>query len=235
MVKAWSAETRHLVYYHMNNIWTKRATPGWFKDKLIKLAPKIAGSTELNNMRPISLYEVIRKAWATIVGRRIHQAWHDLKLLNPSQHGYRLDSGTPMALHTVINEIEHAHHAQVTTYLTFWGVKRAFDSIPRNVQKLAWTRLGVPVDVAEWFVNLDDGGLSFISSPYYHTNKNIRTPTELKSEAGHFTSAPHLGFTAERGIGQGESASSLLWVALYDILLDWLNPQNRWLHQKYGP
>ena len=110
MVKAWSPDTRALAHRHMANIWDNKASPIWFKDKVIKLAPKIPGNTDLNNMRPISLYEVLRKAWTTIVAKRIHLAWHQLGILHTSQHGYRLDSGTTMALHTIINEIEDANH-----------------------------------------------------------------------------------------------------------------------------
>ena len=39
-----------------------------------------------------------------------------------------------------------------------------------------------------------------------------------------------LSFQAERGIGQGKSASSLMWIALYDMLLEWIDPANRFLH-----
>ena len=215
----------------MEHIWTTRAAPKWFKDKVIKLAPKIPGNTELDNMRPISLYEVLRKAWTTIVAKRIHQIWHDLELLHPSQHGYRLDQGTLMALHSITNEIEDAQHTNTTKQITFWDIKRAFDSIPRNIQKIAWIRLGVPDDIAEWFVDLDDGGLSFIDSPYYQTEKKLRSTDELRQKPGHFSGNADLAFQAERGIGQGESASSLMWTALYDILLEWIDPLNTDLHQ----
>jgi hypothetical protein len=46
----------------------------------------------------------------------------------------------------------------------------------------------------------------------------------------HFSAATGLSFTKERGIGQGESASSLMWTALYDMLLTWIDPANRHLH-----
>ena len=87
-------------------------------------------------MRPISLYEIVRKAWTTIVAKRIHLVWHHHDVLHTDQYGYRLDNGTPMALLTVINEIEGAIHKKTTKNITFWGIKRAFDSIPRNLQKL---------------------------------------------------------------------------------------------------
>jgi len=231
MIKAWSPATRKLVHGHMNHIWTTRTIPRWFKDKDIKLVPKLAGDPSLDNMRPISLYEVLRKTWTTIIGKRIHLAWHNNDVLHNKQYGYRLDKGTPMALFSVLNEIEEANHSPKTTkHITFWDIKRAFDSIPRNLQKLAWTRLGVPIDVAEWFVHLDDGGLSFISSPYYHLNKNLHTPASMAGKNTHFSQSPDLAYKAERGIGQGESASSLMWTALYDILLEFIDPTNRHLH-----
>ena len=94
-------------------------------------------------------------------------------------------------------------------------------------------KLGVPEDVAEWFVGLDDGRFSFLSTPLYHQNKNLRTPEELMQTDASFTPLTHLAYQAERGIGQGESesASSLMWTALYDILLEWIDPKNRHLHK----
>jgi hypothetical protein len=39
-----------------------------------------------------------------------------------------------------------------------------------------------------------------------------------------------LSFQAERGIRQEESASSLIWIAVYDILLEWIYPANQLLY-----
>jgi hypothetical protein len=81
MVKAWASEIRRLVYDHMTNIWVHRSTPKWFINKVIKLAPRIAGNSELKNMRPINLHEVVRKTWTTIVSKRIYLVWHNHKVL----------------------------------------------------------------------------------------------------------------------------------------------------------
>ena len=53
----------------------------------------------------------------------------------------------------------------------------------------------------------------------------------MRGRDTHFTGAPELGYQAERGIGQGESASSLMWTALYDILLEWIDLTNNQLHE----
>jgi hypothetical protein len=148
------------------------------------------------------------------------------------QYGYRLDNTTPMALLNLVNEIEGAIYNKETTYITFWDIRRAFDSIPRNLQKLAWITVGVPHNLAEWFVGLDDGGFFFLFTPLYHQNKKPRTAKKLMQTDEAFSPSKYLAFQAERGIGQGKSATcSLMLTVLYDILLEWIDPANRNLHK----
>ena len=187
MIKSWSEETRLIVYEHMNNIWKERAIPLWMKDKVVRLVPKVAGSSDLKNMRPISLYEVIRKVWTTINVKHIHLVWHENDVLHPSQYGYRLDKGTQMPLLNILNKIEAAVHDSTTTQISFWDVKRAFDSIPRTLQMVAWIRLGVPEDVAEWFVPMDDGGLSFLATPHYFKERDLHSAEEMTETDNHFS------------------------------------------------
>jgi len=233
MVKGWSDEVRRFVFMHMNNIWMQRQCPTWIKDKVLKLAPKIPGNAALKNMRPISLYEIIRKVWTTTIAKRIHLVWHNRNVPHQAQYGYRLDQGTMMPLLNVINQIEGANVSKISKHVTFWDIRRAFDSVPRNLQKLSWMRLGVPKDVAMWFIELDDGGLSFLDTPLFANTKTLRSSSDMLSSDGHMSGATNieeLSFQAERGIGQGESASSLMWLALYDILLEWIDPRNTHLH-----
>jgi hypothetical protein len=210
MVKAWAPKTRQLVYDHISYIWVHRTIPKWFKNKIIKLAPKISDNSELKNMRPISLYEVVRKTWTTIISKQIHLVWHNHEVLHSGQYGYRLDNGTPMALLNVVNEIERAIHNKETKHITFWDTRRAFDSILRNLQKLAWVTLGVPHNVAEWFDGLDDEWFSFLSTPLYHQNKKLMTAEELMQTDEAFNSSDYVTFQAEHGIGQGKIANSLM-------------------------
>jgi hypothetical protein len=114
---------------------------------------------------------------------------------------------------------------------------RMENSVPRYLQLLAWRRLGVPADVADWFVESDTNGSTFISTPLYNTERQMSTLEEIQQGVQHVVSLSDqdeqqsdLSFQAERGIGQGESVSSLMWIALYDILLEWIDPANRFLH-----
>jgi hypothetical protein len=57
--------------------------------------------------------------------------------------------------------------------------------------------------VAEWFVQLYDGGLSFIATPHYFKERKLHSSDEMANHAEHFSAEPSLAFAAERGIGQG--------------------------------
>jgi hypothetical protein len=57
-----------------------------------------------------------------------------------------------MSLLQVINQIVGAIHSDTSKHITFWDIRRAFNFIPRHLQKLAWMRMGVSKEVAEWFI-----------------------------------------------------------------------------------
>jgi hypothetical protein len=120
------------------------------------------------------------------------------------------------------------------THITFWDIRRAFDSSPRNLQKLAWMRMGVSKGLAEWFIELDDGGLSFIDTPLYVNTSDLHSHEDMLKRKKHMCSAKNIKeliFKAERGIGQEESASSLQWTVLYDMVLKWIDSKNRKLYE----
>jgi hypothetical protein len=67
----------------------------------------------------------------------------------------KADQGTMMSLLQVINQIEGVINFITTNpskHITLWDICRAFDTIPRNLQKPAGIRMGVSKGVAEWFI-----------------------------------------------------------------------------------
>jgi hypothetical protein len=81
--------------------------------------------------------------------------------------------------------------------------------------------------MADWF------GSTFIFTLLYNTERQVIILKETKQEVHRMVSLPdrdeqhkYLLFQAERRIGQGESASSPMWITLYNIILEWINPAN---------
>jgi hypothetical protein len=79
-------------------------------------------------------------------------------------------------------------------------------------------------------VQLDDGRLSFISTPHFFEERKLHLSDELANHAKHFSTEPSVTFAVEWGIGLGKSASSLMQVALYDMLLEWMDLEQMHLH-----
>jgi hypothetical protein len=65
--------------------------------------------------------------------------------------------------------------------------------------------------------------------------RKLRSSDEMTNHAEHFSAEPSLAFAAEWGIRQGESASSFMWGALYNMLLEWIDPEQMHLYQAEAP
>ncbi len=106
------------------------------------------------------------------------------------------------------------------THITFWDIRRAFDSVLKWLQRLAWARLGLPIDDLEWFLRLDDTGRFFICTPYQQTHISQTTDMSsgtILSPAGNSFHQGDIG-----GIGQGDTPSTLVLIAVFDIILSLL-------------
>jgi hypothetical protein len=72
----------------------------------------------------------------------------------------------------VINQIEGAIYSDTSKHITFWNIRQAFDSIPRK-------------GVAEWFMHLDKGGLSFLDTPLYANTSALHSHKDMLKEKTH--------------------------------------------------
>ena len=221
MLKALPDDVLQVMFNQLNELWNNRRIPGWWKDHVLCLAPKTENTEDLQQMRPISLFEITRKVWTGMVVHRIHSIWHQRKALHPAQHGFRWRQGTETAVLRLINTIEATQSDNAMTFLTAWDIRRAFDSVPRNLMRLAWRRLGVDDDTVKWLTALDEDGLTFPLTPFMMGNLQPHSEAALMAGSTHFIAASHLGFKGIRGIGQGDTMSTVAWIAVFDILLDY--------------
>ncbi len=142
-IKHWGEEMTHYVYDLSSVMWAHHHIPGWWQDQIMTLLPtKMQGTHDLAKIRPISLFEVIRKLWVGMVAKRVQRVWQGHQLLHPNQHGFRPQHGIHTAILHVLNRLEGAHIDE-PLFITFWDIRRAFDSIPKWIQRLAWARLGI--------------------------------------------------------------------------------------------
>jgi hypothetical protein len=125
---------------------------------------------------------------------------------------------THTAILEILNYLEHIG-SDAPTHPTFWGIRRAFDLVPKWLQRLAWALLGLLVDDLEWFINLESIVNIIIRTPYQQQQMSLTT--DMLS--GTMLSPQGNSFHPARGIGQGDTQSTLLFIAVFDILLTLLD------------
>ncbi len=75
-MKSLSDSTTKAIFELSSIMWTHHSVPQFWQDRLMTLLPKVARENNLSKIRPISLFEKIRKLWAGIVSRRIQTIWN---------------------------------------------------------------------------------------------------------------------------------------------------------------
>ena len=211
MMKAWSPEVKQIVYDNLIVSWGTTALPEWWKYREVCLKPKDPNNISPDTLRPIVLVEVLRKLWIGLIIQKINYSWTKHDVLHPSQHGFRAKRGTDTALMQLQTMFEESSGKKAPLFLSSWDISKAFDSLSKNTLRFSWTRLGVPEDIADLLVSLDEDGHTIIRTP-----KSQEIWDKLKHKG--FTTLKEF-FDAERGTGQGDVGSPFNWDAAYDILL----------------
>ena len=211
MLKELSEESMMRLYDRLCEVWRTLKYPDGWGWRWMVLLPKVVGHT-MDEVRPISLVEVIRKCWNSLILKRIGQCLEKEGILEDGQHAYRLGRGTDSAVIQVLNVLEEAEELATEVYVSSWDTKRAFDTPDKEVLIRSWTRLGVPKNIAEYLISMDREGKTVLKS-------NIAQRTMEGEGMGGFGGEGLGVFKARRGTGQGDVVSPLNWDAFYDIIL----------------
>ena len=137
--------------------------------------------------------------------------------------------GTDTELIQVINVVEDAAEFKKRLILTSFDTTKAFDSVNKPLMVAAWTRLGVPPDIANYLVNMDVGGDTLVKTAHAKSVigklqkgqhlRDVKVAVGKLNSENKSTPSTVRTFTARDGIGQGDSPSANAGIAIYDILL----------------
>jgi len=164
MVAALAESWHQTLYKILCTIWREGSVPPEWKNRLIRLIPKIPTPT-IDDLWPISLLEITRKLWFSLVLAVIKEGLSREGILSNAQHGISGGKGTHTASVQFINLLEEANLNADTLFYSTWDITRAFDSPAKNLMVQAWIRVGVPTRVAHLLVDLDTGGKSIVATP----------------------------------------------------------------------
>ena len=105
--------------------------------------------------------------------------------------------------------MEAAREFCTDLYMSSWDMSKAFDNLSREMLLVCLLRLHIPREIAEYIISLDIGDNVIVRTPWLLEKLRSSNPTLSSSEC----------FSTEKGVGQGDISSPLLWIAAFDIPL----------------
>ncbi len=116
-----------------------------------------------DDLRPIKLLEVAKKAVLSIVKDRLRAVLEPSGILNEAQHGFKAYRGPPTAGISVMALYERAERNRQPLTGIFLDIKKAYDSVERGAGKAMFLRrLGVDADTVEFFMHVDRGNTNWV-------------------------------------------------------------------------
>jgi hypothetical protein len=208
MVQLWPEAVVERAYECLKEAWLKReGLEGWGILLLTPIPKK--PNPELKDLRPLMLVEVLRKIWVALLTSRISKFLEKHALINAKQHADLRGKGTQTAIPQLINAMESAREFCSDIYISSWDMSKAFDNLSREMILLSLLRLHIPRGIAKYLISLDIGGRVMVRTPWLL--EKLRSSDPSLSESDYFYT--------EKGVGQGDIPSPLLWIAAFDIPL----------------
>ena len=226
MIKAWPASCKQAAYDCLERQWKdKHYCPSWKWRWLVPIPKKFNDLTLLKDLRPLMLIETLRKLWTHLIMDKIQQVWRSRGTQNKAQHGCQAGMGTSTATILHIDSVEAAEELRQELHRSSWDKSRAFDSVSKNLMRIAWYRHGVPADIIKYLVDMDIEGPTVARTPHAAAAwddlpyKCVDTPHQPTPGLPDLVMQLLDSFVAARGTGQGDVTSPPCWNAIFDILL----------------
>lgn len=140
-------------------IWTTGKIPDSWKVARIQPVPKKGDLTKIHNYRPISLTEVLRRVFETILVQHLSNAIS----LSVEQGGFRSKRGTLDQLAVLQEWIIQSKAAGRPRFMAFLDIKAAYDQVDRELLWKKCTEQKVPVDLLKVLMALFDSNKAYLA------------------------------------------------------------------------
>ena len=155
MIKHSGLNTIQAITALLNHCLITQTIPKQWKDSHIFPIPKKPTfDSDLNNTRPISLIEHIKKLYTKILTTRLNQIFTSHKILNPHHYIALLGNSTNTPIHILNNIIEDSYCNKKELWLLSQDMSKAYDSVNLDLLKLALERIQFPSQLCNIITNL---------------------------------------------------------------------------------
>ena len=172
--------------------------PKIWRDAVVLNLFKKGSRAEPNNYRSIFLLDQVGKVFAKVIANRVNK---QLPKISPYQFGFRSHRSTGQAILAIRCLLQRRIENQQPLCMTFIDLKKAFDSIDREVLFIALRDFGIPGDI-----------ISLIEA--LHTKPIGKLDKDNT-------------FVVNRGVRQGCVLGPLLFIILFDFLLSKTSGEKR--------
>ena len=217
MMQCWPDIIKDKVHSILCEMWKDKQVPAHFKWKYLVAIPKVP-DPNLDQLRPLMLVECLRKVWTSCFVRRIGKIWSQDETLEDEQHGSRARKSCDTATVQWLNALETAKEWKSNVFAMSFDIAKAFDTVSRSIQRMAYHRLGIPKEVAKYMTDLDENGPVIVRAPFSTNIVNNIKRSQIQDK--------DLAFNGWKGLGQGDPGSPQGWSAVADIMLTCLKTQD---------
>ena len=157
MLKAASREVDFLsvLLDLVNAVWRENEVQSEWSDTVLVPILKKGDLSSCYNWRGIALLDVVGKVVARILQGKL-QLLAEVELPE-SQYGFRKSRRCANMIFTVCQLVEKLWEHMAKSFVTFIDLKKAYDSVTRNVTWLALGKLGVPEDTIDLICSFHQG------------------------------------------------------------------------------
>ena len=138
-------------------IWREGKVPQQWKGAVITVLHKKDDKTECGNYRGISLVSHAGKVLLKMVARRLSAYCEAKGVLSQEQCGFRPNRSTTDMMFVVRRPQEIGRKAEVSLFMCFTDLQKAYDTVDRTLLWQVLTRIGVPPQIITVIQQFHDG------------------------------------------------------------------------------
>ena len=210
VLKALDDENMGYIRDQMQQYMDERSLPRVLNRSLLRPLPKTdAGLADLALTRPIALMEVLGKLFEKILFDRILKVILKHDMLDGSQHGGMPGRSTAAPMHNLAEVMQDAQISGKELHVLSADLTKAFDTLEHWSQVMSWRALGMPQEMAEMLMRMDQQGETSVIMG------QGRTTADVLGEEGWFKS--------ERGVRQGSIGGPLKWIVYMNFWLTFMH------------
>lgn len=161
----------------INQSLTCGVFPKIFKKSLIRPIEKIKNTIESSEFRPVNMITIEAKIYEKIVLHQLEEYFELNNIISEQQSGFRHKHSCESLINLVIINWKVAIHSNKSIVAVFLDLRRAFETIDRNILLLKLNKYGIVDIELKWFE-------SYLSNRTQQTKVNEVISTEITTTLG---------------------------------------------------